>query len=109
MGVTPTRPEIGYGYIEVGDKLQENVFRVKRFIEKPNLDVATSFLEKGNFCGTAVCLYGVQTHSVPNCDKLKNVLRTKVYFLFYMIILINRHFVRKFLKNIAIIYKILYN
>ncbi|MBZ4664408.1 MAG: mannose-phosphate guanylyltransferase [Caloramator sp.] len=49
MGVTPTRPEIGYGYIEVGDRVQDDIFRVKRFIEKPNLDVATSFLEKGNF------------------------------------------------------------
>ncbi|MCX7950693.1 MAG: mannose-1-phosphate guanylyltransferase [Clostridiales bacterium] len=49
MGITPTRPESGYGYIEVGEQIQDGVCRVKRFIEKPNIDVATSFLEKGNF------------------------------------------------------------
>lgn len=49
FGINPTRPESGYGYIEVGDTIEDGVYKVKRFIEKPNVDVAASFIEKGNF------------------------------------------------------------
>lgn len=49
MGINPTRPESGYGYIEKGERLEDGVYRVKRFVEKPNVDVAKSFLEKGNY------------------------------------------------------------
>lgn len=49
MGINPTRPESGYGYIEKGDEMERGTFKVKRFIEKPNVDVAKSFLEKGNY------------------------------------------------------------
>lgn len=49
MGINPTRPESGYGYIEKGNEIQKGAFKVKRFIEKPNIDVAKSFLEKGNY------------------------------------------------------------
>lgn len=43
FGIQPTRPETGYGYIEREDDL------VKSFREKPNLDTAEDFLERGNF------------------------------------------------------------
>lgn len=49
MGINPTRPESGYGYIEKGDEIEGNIFKVKRFVEKPNVDVAKSFLEKGSY------------------------------------------------------------
>lgn len=49
MGITPTRPESGYGYIEKGEAIGDGTYRVKRFTEKPNVDVAKSFLEKGNY------------------------------------------------------------
>lgn len=49
MGISPTRPESGYGYIEKGDEISRGVSKVKRFIEKPNVDVARSFLEKGSY------------------------------------------------------------
>lgn len=49
MGINPTRPESGYGYIERGEELQKGAYKVKRFVEKPNVDVAKSFLEKGNY------------------------------------------------------------
>lgn len=49
IGVEPTRPETGYGYIEVGSGLQEGVHRVTRFVEKPTLDRAQGFLLAGNF------------------------------------------------------------
>jgi len=52
LGVTPTYPETGYGYIEASAALDlENhaAFRVHRFREKPNLETAQEFLERGHF------------------------------------------------------------
>jgi mannose-1-phosphate guanylyltransferase len=49
MGINPSRPESGYGYIEKGEEQEKGVYKVKRFVEKPNVDVAKSFIEKGNY------------------------------------------------------------
>ncbi|HVP52284.1 MAG TPA: mannose-1-phosphate guanylyltransferase, partial [Terriglobales bacterium] len=49
MGIKPTRPETGYGYIEAGERTRDGVYRVKRFIEKPNLDKAQEFVAAGNY------------------------------------------------------------
>jgi mannose-1-phosphate guanylyltransferase len=59
LGVPPTRPETGYGYIEQGEKIAEaapvdatlpvKVFRVRRFREKPDHHTAENFLAAGNF------------------------------------------------------------
>ena len=49
MGIQPTRPETGYGYIETGAKSGPNEFRVRRFTEKPNLQKAEEFLSAGNY------------------------------------------------------------
>lgn len=49
FGITPVRPEIGYGYIEIGEELvKDSVYRIKSFKEKPNLKVATSYIKSGN-------------------------------------------------------------
>ena len=49
MGVKPTRPEVGYGYVEAGSVYQGEVTRVRCFREKPNKEVAEQFLKAGNF------------------------------------------------------------
>jgi len=49
MGVQPARAETGYGYIETGDKLEPELFRVKRFTEKPNQQRAEEFMTAGNY------------------------------------------------------------
>ncbi len=53
LGVPPTRPETGYGYIEQGAEVSEYtevpVHRVKRFREKPDRHTAERFLAEGNF------------------------------------------------------------
>jgi mannose-1-phosphate guanylyltransferase len=51
LGVPPTRPETGYGYIERGEPLAnaENIFAVHRFTEKPALDVAREYLASGKY------------------------------------------------------------
>jgi len=49
MGIKPSRPETGYGYIQVGEPVEGDVSTVKTFTEKPNEDLARVFLESGEF------------------------------------------------------------
>lgn len=50
LGITPTRPETGYGYIEAGEARGTAGHRpVRRFVEKPSLDRAMEFMAAGNF------------------------------------------------------------
>lgn len=49
MGVRPSRPETGYGYIETGEKFHGEVMRVRRFTEKPDLERAKHFVSAGNY------------------------------------------------------------
>jgi mannose-1-phosphate guanylyltransferase len=49
LGIKPTRPETGYGYIESGDRFSDGVMRVHRFTEKPNRERAEEFVEAGNY------------------------------------------------------------
>ncbi|MEP9319312.1 mannose-1-phosphate guanylyltransferase/mannose-6-phosphate isomerase [Pseudomonas sp. LABIM340] len=50
FGVVPNAPETGFGYIEMGDALDSRGgSRVKRFVEKPDLDTAKGFLQAGTF------------------------------------------------------------
>lgn len=52
LGITPTRPDTGYGYIQFDDEIDNNsaIRKVKTFTEKPNLEIAKQFLESGDFC-----------------------------------------------------------
>ncbi|MEO8665371.1 MAG: mannose-1-phosphate guanylyltransferase [Ignavibacteria bacterium] len=62
LGIHPTKPETGYGYIQYdadnvaeveleknGNSTVEKIYKVKTFAEKPNIDVAKAFLESGDF------------------------------------------------------------
>lgn len=48
IGLDPTRPDTGYGYIEVGAPLSGSTFEVARFVEKPPLELARAYVEGGN-------------------------------------------------------------
>ena len=51
IGITPTRPETGYGYIEMGERIASasQAYKIARFTEKPNIEVAKDFLLKGTY------------------------------------------------------------
>ena len=49
MGVKPTRPEPGYGYIQLGDPIGDHLFHVKSFTEKPDREFAKLFIASGEF------------------------------------------------------------
>lgn len=50
IGINPTRPETGYGYIQIEEKpIEDNIYKVLTFAEKPNLATAVRFMESGDF------------------------------------------------------------
>lgn len=49
FGIHPTRPETGFGYIEVGEKIERNIFSVRSFKEKPNRKKAKDYIDSGRY------------------------------------------------------------
>lgn len=65
IGIEPTEPATGFGYIQRGEKWKSferrPVYRVKRFVEKPSLEVAQGYLSSGDYVWNA----GMFVWSVP--------------------------------------------
>jgi mannose-1-phosphate guanylyltransferase len=66
LGVKPTRPETGYGYIEAvlgsASLANKEIFRVDSFKEKPSLEVAQSYVAKNNFYwNSGIFIWNVST------------------------------------------------
>jgi mannose-1-phosphate guanylyltransferase len=53
IGIQPTRPETGYGYIRCGAAIGDQLFRVDRFVEKPNRDVAETMVQSPEYLWNA--------------------------------------------------------
>ncbi|GER86040.1 mannose-1-phosphate guanylyltransferase [Dictyobacter vulcani] len=57
IGIQPTSPETGYGYIRFAKEVSEGsgykAFQVERFVEKPNLETAQSYLDDGHYVWNA--------------------------------------------------------
>lgn len=75
LGIPPTRPDTGFGYVErMGEALPSNefpLFAVRRFTEKPKLEVAKEYVASGNFHWNAgMFFWRVSTF----LDNLKNFL-----------------------------------
>jgi len=49
LGITPSRPDTGYGYIQFIEEADTEIKKVKAFTEKPNLKLAEKFIENGDF------------------------------------------------------------
>lgn len=49
FGIKPTHPETGYGYVETGEAFPTGACVVKRFVEKPKLEVAKEYVASGRF------------------------------------------------------------
>lgn len=49
LGITPTRPDTGYGYIQFDDTDVQEVKKVKTFTEKPDLEIAKMFISSGDY------------------------------------------------------------
>ena len=62
MGMQPSRPDTGYGYIEQGEKCIDGVYKLKSFREKPDLKTAINYLQQGGFTwNSGMFLWSVET------------------------------------------------
>lgn len=62
LGMTPTRPETGYGYIEQGEEVAQGVHALASFREKPDLATAEAYLAKGCYTwNSGMFLWSVST------------------------------------------------
>ena len=71
IGIKPSRPETGYGYIEEGELAEGEVYKVDSFREKPCLEVAEQYLADGGYLWNAGIF-------VWNIDTIMSSLRTYV-------------------------------
>src|SRR5690554_2457620 len=82
LGITPNRPETGYGYIQVKRKAQfndlDNLYKVKTFTEKPNLEMATIFVDSGEFFWNS----GIFLWSLPSIESAYNMYLNEILMLF---------------------------
>jgi mannose-1-phosphate guanylyltransferase len=55
IGITPTHPETGYGYLRLGDRFEPggHVHRVVEFVEKPAYETARAYLDSGDYLWNA--------------------------------------------------------
>lgn len=53
IGIKPSRPETGYGYIQFKQETKGEIKKVKTFTEKPQLDLAKTFIDSGDFVWNA--------------------------------------------------------
>ena len=53
IGIKPSRPETGYGYVEAGEAMNTVINRVNAFKEKPDYATAEKYLEAGNYLWNA--------------------------------------------------------
>ena len=61
LGIKPTGPETGYGYIKQSDAMGENLHRIEAFVEKPDLETAERYLAEGGYYWNAgIFLFGGQ-------------------------------------------------
>lgn len=67
IGIEPTRPETGYGYIFAEEKRPEEVVKVREFKEKPDLVTAKEYLAAGTYFGTPGYSSGVPEPLSPRC------------------------------------------
>ena len=62
IGITPSRPETGYGYVEAGEAMNGVIRKVNAFKEKPNVETATKYLDAGNYLWNAgIFVWNIET------------------------------------------------
>ncbi|MBC8287983.1 MAG: mannose-1-phosphate guanylyltransferase/mannose-6-phosphate isomerase [Nitrospinae bacterium] len=57
LGIPPTRPETGFGYLQQGAEIEDGAYKVERFVEKPDRPKAEQYLQHGKYfwnCGVFV-------------------------------------------------------
>lgn len=74
LGIKPSRPDTGYGYIQFDETVvHRDIHKVKTFTEKPDMELARTFIKAAIFFGIQAFLFGMQKplwrHSI-NTNKI---------------------------------------
>jgi mannose-1-phosphate guanylyltransferase len=79
LGIKPTNPNTGYGYIQFEQlAVSENVYKVKTFTEKPDRDLAKTFVASGDFLWNA----GIFVWQIKNIIKAFETFLPELHELF---------------------------
>jgi mannose-1-phosphate guanylyltransferase len=79
LGIKPTHPNTGYGYIQYEPQaVSENVYKVKTFTEKPDVEIAKAFMASGDFLWNA----GIFVWQVKNIIKAFEKLLPEMHEVF---------------------------
>ena len=70
FGITPTFPSTGYGYVELGDSINDGAFICKRFVEKPDVETAKQYIASGQFAWNSGMFV---FHAATFLDALKRI------------------------------------
>jgi len=63
FGIVPTAAEIGYGYLKRGAELGKAAFELARFVEKPDLATAQTYLDSGEYCwNSGMFMFSAKTY-----------------------------------------------
>ena len=77
LGITPSRPDTGYGYIQYSDEKLDNynnVLKVKTFTEKPDQNLAINFLDSGDFLwNSGMFVWSVKTITLAYRRQLRDM------------------------------------
>lgn len=82
LGIKPNRPDTGYGYIQFESEVlvsDDDIHKVKTFTEKPNLELAESFLQSGDFLWNA----GIFIWSAKSINKAFETHLPEMYEIFH--------------------------
>ena len=72
IGIKPSRPETGYGYVQFAEMVKDEIHKVEVFKEKPNLETAKEYLADGHYLWNAgIFVWNVQT-IVESISKYNN-------------------------------------
>ena len=72
IGIKPSRPETGYGYVQFAEQVKDEIHKVEVFKEKPNLETAKEYLTDGHYLWNAgIFVWNVQT-IVESISKYNN-------------------------------------
>lgn len=82
LGIHPTRPETGYGYIRKGADVSDGLYCVEKFVEKPDLETAQTYVESGDYFWNAgiflftpdAMIQSFQTHAPAVLDACRTTL-----------------------------------
>ena len=106
FGIKPSYPETGYGYIKTTDKFKDG-YKVEKFVEKPNLETAKSYLESGNYYWNAGIFMGKISTFISEFKKYTPEIISQLKDLDYSESTVLKYSMYEGMPNISIDYAIM--